>query len=323
MHRAQPINHGNPMPTSFRSTSLALVATLAVLGLTGCGTDDDDDQKPAPKTIPTVAQDAGYTTLVTAVKAADLATTLSSPGPFTVFGPSNSAFAALGPTLDTLLQPANKATLAGILKYHVLSGSVSSTAAIAAAAGAGTVATVQGQSVTLDVVGGSLYVNDAKVGPIDVLAANGVIHGLNTVLLPPTSIVQTLTDRGFTSLTGAVTAAGLVPTLSGAGPFTVFAPTNAAFDAIASTTAGLTTEELAEVLTYHVLSGTVKASGAVAAIGGAGVATVAGPSLTFSSVGGALKINGVSTITKFNIPCTNGIIHVIDTVLLPPPSGGG
>jgi transforming growth factor-beta-induced protein len=227
--------------------------------------------------------------------------------------PSNAAFNSVSSLTATLTTD----QLADVLKYHVLSGSVNSTAAIAAANSAGEATTLQGSAVYLDVVGGNLYVNQAKAGPVDIPASNGVIHGLDAVILPPASIYSALTTYGLSELKTAVDTAGLQSALDGAGTFTVFAPTNAAFQAIASTTATLNATQLGDILEYHVLTSVVKASGAIAAAG----TTLNGASITPSLSGTQLRINGSATVMLFNIRCTNGVVHVIDAVLIPPAPG--
>jgi uncharacterized surface protein with fasciclin (FAS1) repeats len=124
-----------------------------------------------------------FSTLVAAVKAAGLVDTLSGPGPFTVFAPTNAAFAKLPKgTVENLLKPENKATLTKILTYHVVSGKVLSTAIKP-----GAVKTVEGGTVNLKLMGKSVMVNDAKVVKADVPASNGVIHVIDTVIMPPKS----------------------------------------------------------------------------------------------------------------------------------------
>jgi len=164
-------------------TALALAAALT---LSACGSDSDNatdsmaDQESVG-TIVDVAVGAGnFTTLVAAVTAADLVETLSGTGPFTVFAPTDEAFAALpAGVLDALLLPENKAVLAQILTYHVVSGAV-----MAADVTDGDVATVEGQNIKLSTASG-VTVNGATVVAADVLASNGVIHAIDAVILPP------------------------------------------------------------------------------------------------------------------------------------------
>jgi transforming growth factor-beta-induced protein len=309
------------MPSTSRSVLCTLFVAGAAATFAGCSYEGGGGKQTlgpaADPTIPGVAANRGFTTLTTAVQTAGLVEALQAPGPFTVFAPTNSAFAAV-PNLATLLEPAQRSTLQSILTYHVLAGAISSGPAIAAGQVGAQPATLQGTALLLDVFAGNLYVNEAKVIATDVGASNGVIHAIDRVILPRDTIVNTLNARGFTTLVGAVGSAGLGPTLSGSGPFTVFAPTNAAFAAISGTVASLTPTQLAAVLTYHVVSGSVRASTAAAA---GSSPTVNGQTLSFATIGDTLTINAASEVLLFNIPCTNGVIHVIDTVLIPSLTG--
>ena len=148
---------------------------------------------PTKNIIQNASQSADHTTLVAAVKAAGLVDTLSGPGPFTVFAPTNAAFAKLPDgTVATLLKPENKATLTKILTYHVVSGRVTATklaAMIKAGGGKATLTTVEGEPLTASLSGGSVMLTDAKGGmstvtQADVMQSNGVIHVVDTVLMP-------------------------------------------------------------------------------------------------------------------------------------------
>ena len=176
-----------------RPSAFAAVAVAIALTLSACGSDSEETMEEttevtAPGTIVDVAVGAGsFSTLVAAVTAADLVETLSSEGPFTVFAPTNEAFAALpAGVLDALLLPENKATLVKILTYHVVSGAV-----YASDVADGEVATVEGQSITLSTKDG-VSVNNAKVVIADVMADNGVIHAIDAVILPKDVKVSSL-----------------------------------------------------------------------------------------------------------------------------------
>lgn len=169
-----------------RRSALVAAALAALLTLSACSSNSDTasetmTEEAAVGTIVDVAVGAGnFTTLVAAVTAADLVETLSGTGPFTVFAPTDEAFAALpAGVLDALLLPENKALLAQILTYHVVSGMV-----MAADVTDGDVATVEGQKIKLSTMGG-VTVNGAKVVAADVAASNGVIHAIDAVILPP------------------------------------------------------------------------------------------------------------------------------------------
>ena len=281
-----------------------------------------------------------FTTLVAAVQAAGLVETLSGEGPFTVFAPTDDAFAAaldaLGLTADELL--ADTDTLTSILTYHVVAGEVD--AATAISLDGQSAETVNGAEIAISVVDGNVMINDATVIIPDVAASNGIIHAIDTVLLPPAdemtedamaddemmetgTIVDVAVANGsFTTLVAAVQAAGLVETLSGEGPFTVFAPTDDAF-AAALDALGLTADELladtdtlTSILTYHVVAGEVDAATAIS-LDGQSAETVNGAEIAISVVDGNVMINDATVIIA-DVPASNGIIHAIDTVLLPP-----
>jgi len=301
-----------------------LVAISATL-LAACG--GDDEPVAQPKNIVETAQaDSRFSILVEAVVAADLATTLSSPGPLTVFAPTNDAFAALlaelGVTKDQLL--ADKALLTAVLTYHVLPAKVLRADVPAGKA----ITTVQGGIFKVDAVGGDLVITDgrnrtAKITATNLETSNGVIHVVDKVILPADkNVVQTaqaLPD--FSILVDAVVAANLQGTLSGSGPFTVFAPTNAAFAALLAEL-GVTKDQLladvpllTRVLTYHVVSGRVlKADVPV----GAAIPTVEGGTFTIDA-GLAITDQSArqSAIVGTDVLASNGVIHVIDRVLLP------
>jgi len=302
--------------------SIPLIPILAFaavgLGLTGCNNDDDDTpvaQTPAT-VVDVVVANSNLSTLRNAVVAQGLAPTLSGAGPFTVFAPTNDAFTAFG-TLPT------GTALTNTLTFHVLPANVKAADALAVATGAGEATTVQGDKFYVDKVGNDLYVNQAKVTTTNLLAKNGTVHVINAVLTVPTTIYNTLTTYGLTSLKGAIDTAGLATALQGAGTFTVFAPTNAAFSALGNN--GPTGTVLQNVLKYHVLTSTVKASKAIEFATkpspGNQVDTLnTGKKITLTVVNGGLRVNDVP-VTSFNIRATNGVVHVIGTVLTPPGAG--
>jgi transforming growth factor-beta-induced protein len=278
-----------------------------------------------------------FSTLVAAVKAADLVTTLQGAGPFTVVAPTNAAFEALPVgVLSKLLLPVNKPELVKILKYHVISGNNNSTALTTVAnssSPANEVATVEGSKLKFTVSGNSLKINtNTTVTAANISATNGVIHQIDTVLLPPTfsvsslkegagnNIVQTaIASPSFSTLVTAVKAAGLVDTLSGTGPFTVFAPTNDAFakvpaDVLSKLLLPENKDALVKVLTYHVVAGKVDAAQVVKLTS---AKTVQGSDVKIAVVDGKVKLNDKTTVLTTDIQTSNGIIHSIDSVLLP------
>ena len=181
---------------------------------------------PEPQTIVDIAvADGRFTTLAAALQAADLVDTLKGEGPFTVFAPTDDAFAQLpAGTVEALL--ADIPTLSNILLYHVVPGKVMAADVVTLTSAE----TANGIPVQIKVMDGMVYINNAKVVITDVEASNGVIHVIDSVLLPPKDIVSIAVENGsFTTLAAALTAADLVETLQGEGPFTVFAPTDEAF----------------------------------------------------------------------------------------------
>jgi uncharacterized surface protein with fasciclin (FAS1) repeats len=188
--------------------------------------------------------------------------------------------------------------------------------------------TVLGKDVAVKVDMGNVYINDAKVIITDIETSNGVIHVIDTVILPPaeeaaapgTIVDIAVADGRFTTLVAAVQAAGLVETLSGEGPFTVFAPTD---DAFAKLPAGTLDEllkpeskqALTDILFYHVASGKVMAADVM---GLTSAPTVLGKDLNISLKDGNVFLNDTVQVVITDIETSNGVIHVIDAVLLPP-----
>ncbi|MBX2799952.1 MAG: fasciclin domain-containing protein [Myxococcales bacterium] len=266
-----------------------------------------------------------FETLVAAVQAAELVETLQGEGPFTVFAPNDAAFEALDEgVVEGLLKPEAKADLTAVLTYHVVSGKI-----LAADVAAGSVETVQGDTLDITVgEDGTVMVDGAKVVATDVMATNGVIHVIDAVVMPtveeppppepdPTLVSVAAGNPDFSTLVSAIEAAGLVDTLSGEGPFTVFAPTNDAFakvdpDALADLLKPENKDQLVAVLTYHVLPGKVMA----ADVSSGKVATAQGDTVKIKAKKGTVRVNK-ATVTATDIEAPNGVIHVIDTVLMP------
>jgi len=277
----------------------------------------------APQTIVDVAVANGsFKTLAAALQAAGLVDALKSKGPFTVFAPTDDAFAKLpAGTIDTLLKPENKSKLASILLYHVVPGRLDA----AAVSNLKEATTLDGPSVAFKVVDGKVAVNDANIISPDVSAANGVIHVIDSVILPPEmtaptkDIVDTAVANGsFKTLVAAVKAAGLTDTLKGKGPFTVFAPTDEAFSALpAGTVESLlkieNKQKLADILTHHVVAGALSP---VDLFTQNSAKTVEGEDIQFSAKDGAFFVNDAKVVLAA-LPTTNGVIYVINQVILP------
>lgn len=270
---------------------------------------------PPSNIVDTAVADGRFTTLVAAVQAAGLAETLSGEGPFTVFAPTDDAFAKLpAGTVEALL--ADPEALTNILLYHVADGREMAADVL----GMEKVATLQGKSIMVKQDMGNVYLNDAQVLITDILTSNGVIHVIDTVLIPPLDIVETaVADGRFTTLVAAVQAADLVETLQGEGPFTVFAPTDDAFAKLpAGTVESLlqpeNLEQLTNILLYHVVPGKVMAEDVVSLTE---AETALGEMLNIKVEDGKVYINDAMVIIT-DIETSNGVIHVIDSVLLPP-----
>lgn len=287
----------------------------------------DVDLPAPPMSVVDVARDNGnFDTLVAALEATGLDATLDDPeASFTVFAPTDDAFAALGQdTIDALL--ADTDTLSNILLYHVISGSETLAAdAIAVAQSENSlVEMANGDNTGLSLAGEALFINTSAVTANNVMADNGVIHVVDQVLTPPAdkgeptdNIVETAINNGsFTQLVEALVSTGLDATLADENEtFTVFAPTDAAFDALPEgAVAGLSNAELTQVLLQHVIVGAEVDSVTAFTLNGTSVDTASGEDVTLEIVEGMLQIQG-SNITMYDVYTSNGVIHVIDTVI--------
>ena len=267
--------------------------------------------------VDTAVGAGSFKTLVAAVQAAGLVDTLKGAGPFTVFAPTDAAFAKLPEgTVESLLKPENKAKLQAILTYHVVAGKVKAADVVKLSSAT----TVQGQQVDIAVKNGKVSVDNANVVKTDIETSNGVIHVIDSVLLPADKdIVDTAVGAGsFKTLVAAVQAAGLVDTLKEDGPFTVFAPTDEAFGKLPEgTVAHLlkpeNRDQLVAILTYHVVAGKVMASDVVKI---SSAKTVNGKSATVKVGDAGVMIDGANLVAT-DIETSNGVIHVIDSVILP------
>jgi uncharacterized surface protein with fasciclin (FAS1) repeats len=269
--------------------------------------------------VATALADGRFKTLAKVLTEADLVKTLQGKGPFTVFAPTDEAFAKLPKeTVAALLKPENRERLQEILTYHVIAESVD----LAGALAAGEAKTVQGTPVTVKFAEGRIRVNEANLINADIECSNGVIHVIDSVILPPepaNDLASVARRAGsFKTLLAAVEAAGLGDALTGAQALTVFAPTDEAFAKLPKGTVEAllkpeNRDKLKAILALHVVPGKVSAGDAL----NAGKAkALSGGRLSFAIADGLFKVNG-STIVKTDIKCDNGVIHVIDAVLLP------
>lgn len=318
-----------PVIATLRSRLIALTACVALLTVSaGCG-DDDDDTPAAQSITDIVINDTNFSVLEAAVVRAGLADALRG-GTLTVFAPTNAAFQAAGIT-ETSVGTTDVNVLRNILQYHVLSSRVGS--ADIQVANNTAVKTLGGPDVYVTKTqAGRVFVNGAEVTTADQNAANGVIHVINRVLMPPPAtngtlvgLVQSNTDLSLLrdAVTRVATADPTLATTLTTGTYTIFAPTNAAFTAAGfGTTAAINAAPIATlraVLLNHVVTGRVfssdlPATGNVAALGGGQLAITSGSSgVTVRSPG----ITTAANVTGANMVATNGVVHVVDRVLLP------
>ena len=309
------------MKISKLKSSLFILATAMVVVLASCNKEDDEPKMETKNIVETASSDSRFSILTEALTKAGLVSALEGPGPFTVFAPTNDAFNALFNQLGVSgIEDLSAETLTPILLNHVISGNVKA-ADVTTGYAATLNNTAPGQNMVKIFTNktSSVMVDGSKVIVADVIASNGVIHAIDKVILPANVVTHAINNPNFSILVEAVVKAGLVDALSAAGPFTVFAPTNDAFNALFATLgvsgiADLTADQLTPILLYHVVSGNVTASQ---------VSTGSVPTLkegsTISIVADAMgvKLNGTSNVVATDVQGTNGVIHAIDAVILP------
>lgn len=313
----------HPFQKGLRQTRLALLA-LVLLSFTISSCDDDDAPAAPTSNIVQLAQgNSNLSTLVTALgKYPDLVSTLSSTSSdFTVFAPTNAAFASLLTAIgQTSIDDLPESVLRDVLEYHVVAGAAVKSTQLTA----GDVETVNGEDIAVTVTGGIKLNTAVNVTTADVEASNGVVHVIDAVLVPPSivPIVGTIVapayfNKNFTTLIAAVNAASptILTTLLNSTAKTLFAPTNDAFAA-----AGITTlpnqATLDAVLTYHLINGTAVKAADIAA--GSSSATTLNGKIYLSKGTAGVFINGSSKVSAADIQGSNGVVHVIDRTLLPP-----
>ena len=270
------------------------------------------------------SSNSDFDSLTAAVDAAGLKGTLEGPGPFTVFAPTDDAFAALA---AAGIDP--EATLANILLYHVVPGELAAADVLAA----GTL-TSAFDGKTFDVSGNAVITTPdgvtANIIATDIEASNGIIHVIDAVIPPPVNALDlsqagdpnltiaevAVADGRFNTLVAALDAAGLVPTFASPGNYTVFAPTDEAFAALGEETinAVLADQELlTSILTYHVVGDELSINRVA---NSDTLPTLNGANVDVSFDGGQVKVDGATIIIN-NVRASNGVIHVIDSVILP------
>jgi transforming growth factor-beta-induced protein len=316
------------------AVGIALTSTIAGVGDAGATTTSRSIASVRAYSagdIVDVATGAGqFTTLLAAAQAAGLVDALKAPGPITVFAPTDAAFASLlaklGVTPAQLL--ANVPLLTAVLKYHVVPGKVLSTDLQSTQSPT----TLSGLQMLVTKDAGGVTINGyAKVVSADVAASNGVIHVVDSVLLPfvqgaPATSSDTIVDvaskaGSFTTLLAAAQAAGLVDALKAPGPITVFAPTDAAFATLIrrlhTTPEKLLANKalLTKVLTYHVVAGRITAADLKR--GRNVVTTLNGRKIVVVKTSKGVTVNRTAKVTTADIGASNGVIHVINRVLVP------
>jgi transforming growth factor-beta-induced protein len=314
------------MKTLRRLIPVLTIVLATSFFLTSC--DKDEDTDPTPENLPskTIAEiasdDPNFSILVDALSKAGLVDVLNSPGTYTVFAPTNDAFEMLFNDLGVSgIDDLSAEALTPILLYHVVGATAKSTDLATGYFESLSAATEDSKGIVLyvEVDGGVTINSNVQVTTADIIATNGVIHVVNKVLLPPTVVDIAIQNPAFSILVEAVVKTGLVEALSAAGPFTVFAPTNAAFEALfADLQVGgiedLAAETLTPILLYHVVSGNILAE----ELSNGSVPTLnenANIDVTVSDSG--VTLNGSTSVIAADVQAANGVVHAIDSVLLP------
>lgn len=295
--------------------------------LASCSEDDDNNVEPqipaTQKSVVDIAtSDENFSILVEALSKADLVSTLDGNGPFTVFAPTNAAFEMLFETLNVSgIDDLSAEALTPILLYHVMSGKAMSSDISTGYYETLSAATPDKKGIVLYAMvnKGVTINNSVMVVNADISASNGVVHVIDQVMLPPTIVDIAIQNENFSTLVAAVVKAGLVDALMAEGPFTVFAPTNAAFDkAFAALDISgiddLSAEALTPILLYHVVPDNVLASEVSAGM----VPTLNTESNINISVGQfGVMLDNTAKVILTDVQGSNGVIHAIDNVILP------
>ncbi|QIH38106.1 fasciclin domain-containing protein [Flavobacterium sp. Sr18] len=308
-------------------------ALIVLFSIAAVSCDDDDNNVVVDNTITGKATaTANLSILVQALVKADLATTLKGAGPYTVFAPTNDAFTAfLATTPYATINDVPKEALTQILLNHVVTGAVKSTdltTGYIKTLAKGTASTTNTLSMYVNTSSGVKLNGIATVTTADIMASNGVIHIVDKVIDLPTIVTHAAANANFSTLVSVLNRSGqpnFITALSATGPFTVFAPTNAAFTALNTELApggiaGVSAANLTKVLQYHVVSPANVLAASLTE--GQIVTPILTPAQTFTiQLTGGAKIkdanNRISNIIITDVQCSNGVIHAIDKVLLP------
>jgi uncharacterized surface protein with fasciclin (FAS1) repeats len=296
---------------------MAACAALVLVPALAANAEACSSKSAKADIVDTAKAAGGFETLLAAAEAAGLVDALKSEGPLTVFAPTDEAFAKLPEgTIPALLE--DKEKLASILKYHVVPGKVMAEDVTKVESAT----SLLGQAIPVSTEDG-VTVAGANVIKTDIYCSNGVIHVVDSVMMPKNVVELAQSAGSFSTLLAAAEAAGLVDTLTGSGPFTIFAPTDAAFAALPEGTVSdllkpENKDKLAAILTYHVVPGKVTASEVV---GLTEAKTVEGSMLDIAVEKDGDKVTGVmvdnAKVVQTDIIGSNGVIHVIDAVVLP------
>lgn len=320
--RDEPLSDMTPKASNLFTASIAVLA----LGLTACSDDDDDNGNNQDQTISGQLNNLGLTTLNTAVQVAGLADDLAGPGPFTLFGPTNAAFAAAGIDDAFLMDPANQPVIEAVVSYHAANGARFS----GDLATLNTLTTLETTDVSVDSVNGGLAINDAIVVVANQNASNGVIHQLDRVLrLPNETTTDSLVTDGFLILDELIGSVTGLENAVNSGDFTVLAPSDAAFNALAPPQDlafyrdAANVDALTELLNNHLIQipseslSSLITTGDVAAFENGG--GMGGQRLFFGDTSSAAPtVNGNISFQSWNRPASGGFIHSIDDVITDP-----
>jgi transforming growth factor-beta-induced protein len=315
------------MKTLNKYFSLTAFALAGMLIFSACNKDDDTNVQPenpieGQKSIAQIAsENSNFSILVDALSKAGLVETLQSDGSFTVFAPTNEAFEMLFEDLGVNgLDDLPGSALAPILLYHVIGSEARSSDLSSGYYTSLSTATPDNTGATIFIEAGmGVKINgNVNVTSADLEASNGVIHVIDKVMLPQNVVELAVSNKNFSILVQAVLKAGLAEALSADGPFTVFAPTNTAFEELfaelnVSGIEDLTAEALTPILLYHVVADNVMSS----EVSSGSVPTLNGANLTINTGDRGVSINGSSSVIAVDVQGTNGVIHAIDKVLLP------
>lgn len=300
----------------------ATTTTVAATTATTAAPAPADSGDPAASTVGDIATNDGrFLTLVAAADQAGLVDDLFGPGPLTVFAPTDAAFDAFfgdigGIDTDALI--ADDDRLRALLLAHIAPGNLTS----ADVAGVGSIEMLSGDVIDVSGSGSSLRIGGAAIGQPDVPADNGVIHVMDSVIVPDgflggsNAMTVAAADGDFGTLLAALDAAGLRDVLEGDGPFTVFGPSDDAFDALPAGTVDALLErsdDLGAVLRYHVVEGDVRAADLTP---GTVLTTVSGEELEVVEAEGGVRV-GRALLVDTDIETGNGVFHTVDSVLLP------